>query len=87
MWVRLRAIFVILLVCLIVLIVVSPYVDLPLTNLRARQALLSILTVLACCGAAAASWRDLRRAACLWTEQLDLRGLHDLPGRTCTLLC
>jgi uncharacterized membrane protein YbhN (UPF0104 family) len=89
MWVALRATFGILLVCLIVVIVVSPYVDLPQTTLRARQAAILILGVLALCSAAAASWHERWRAERLWTEELDWRGLHHrhLLGRTCVLLC
>ena len=89
MWVALRATFGILLVCLIVVTVVSPYVDLPQTTLRARQAAIRILGVLALCWAATAGWHEWRRAERVLSQELDLRGLHDrhLLGRTCVLLC
>lgn len=89
MRVALRATFGTLLVCLIVVIVVSPYVDLPQTTLRAPQAAIRILMVLAFGWAAAAGWHERRPAERFCAEELDLRGLHDrsMLGRTVVLLC
>ena len=77
------------LVLLILVIVVSPYVDLPLSTLGARQAAILILGVLALCWAAVAGWHGWRRAERVSSQELDLRGLPDrhLLGRTCALLC
>ncbi|MGB9105521.1 MAG: hypothetical protein WCC59_12240 [Terriglobales bacterium] len=89
MWVALRATFGILLACLIVVIVVSPYVDLPQTTLRARQAAIRILGVLALCWAAVAGRHERRRSERVSSQELDLRGLHDRHplGLACVLLC
>jgi hypothetical protein len=89
MRVALRSIFAILLVSLIVVMVISPYVDLPLTTLRARQAAIRILTVLTLCWAVAAGWYLLLRTERLSSRQVGWHGLHDndLRGLSSALRC
>ena len=89
MWVLLRAAFGIFLVCLILVIVISPYVDLPQTTLRARQAAAQILTVLGLCWACAAGWQQPRRTERLTLRKVDLFGYNhrNLVELTCAFLC
>jgi hypothetical protein len=63
-----------LLVCFIVLIVVSPYIDLPLSTVNARQAALQALTMVLLCWAAAAVWQMF---ALVRKQELDRRDLND----------
>jgi threonine/homoserine/homoserine lactone efflux protein len=90
MWERLRVIFGVALVLLILVIVVSPYVDLPFTTLRARQMALRVVGLFVVCWIAIAGTRQVFHPA----ERPDSQELklHSHAGRyllglTCALLC
>lgn len=84
-----RACIGISLVLLIVAIMVCPFVDLPLTTVRAQQAALYLLTIVALCCVAAATWQKPQFTEFGWTRGLDVRNLDDrrLPGMGCARLC
>jgi hypothetical protein len=78
----------VLLVLLIVFIVVSPYFDLPLSTLRAGEALLGIVPIFALLRIAAVLYLDLRLANPHWPGHIDGRRYDRyLPEHTCALLC
>ena len=74
-----------LFVCLIVFIVVSPYIDLPVTTLTARQAVTGIVATIALCGRLG---QELRLAEGLQSnlEPGGLRDAYSMP-LTDALLC
>jgi hypothetical protein len=90
MWAAVRVLVGMLLVLLIVVIVVSPYVDLPLSTLGAQPAALLLLSTVAMAWAVvAAICRPVHRDgvhACerQFSPGVHVRGLRDL---TCALLC
>jgi hypothetical protein len=88
MWAAVRLCIGIMLVLLIVVVVVSPYVDLPLTTVGAQQATLHLLAIISLCSAIAIG-QHLRLVQHSWTHGRELRNHHDrrLLLLSCTLLC
>lgn len=88
MWAVVRALVGICLVLLIVAMVVSPYVDLPLTTVGAQPASPWLLGAMAW-AAVGAICRPVRCDQMHACEPSFSRGVHDrgLLGLTCALLC
>jgi hypothetical protein len=85
MWGVLRAALGVLLVCVVVFLVISPYVDPPLTVLRARQIAVGVLAVMSVCWEMAANRQPLRGAERVWPPAGHFPDTH--PLRLITLLC
>jgi hypothetical protein len=91
MWGVLRVIFGVALVLLILVLVVSPYVDLPLATLRARQIAHRILGLFITCwtALAALAGQVFRLSGRYRTRRENAPGYagRDLLGLNCALLC